>query len=153
LNTRFVPNATDRTGAQWEYHVGAAWAVGPRDRLSLTLGHRRKYARVVAQAYRRESVGGEYTRLLGRGSFLAAGITGQFDRYDRPDLTLSTQGRSDDAIIGQLMLGVPLNLLWKPLTGVMATFAYERFQQTSNLLNFEYTNNRVTGTISYKWGI
>ena len=133
--------------------VGANWVATPRDRIGLTLGHRRKYARAVAQAYRRESLGIEYTRLLGRGMFLAAGLTGQFDRYDRPDLTLGSQGRSDDALVGQLLFGAPLNLLWKPLAGFTGTFGYERFRQTSNLTNYEYSDNRLTAMISYKWGI
>ncbi|MEK7233990.1 MAG: tetratricopeptide repeat protein [Elusimicrobiota bacterium] len=153
VRTRLVPSAENRTGGQWDYGVGARWVATPRDRIGLTLGHRRKYARAVAQAYRRESLGIEYTRLLGRGMFLAAGLTGQFDRYDRPDLTLGSQGRSDDALVGQLLFGAPLNLLWKPLAGFTGTFGYERFRQTSNLTNYEYSDNRLTAMISYKWGI
>jgi len=153
VRTRLVPSAEDRTGDQWDMSVGAHWVATPRDRVGATFGHRRKYARAVAQAYRRESLSLEYTRLLGRGMFLAAGFTTQFDRYDRPDLTLGSQGRSDDALIGQLMFGAPLNLLWKPLAGFTGTLGYERFKQISNLINYAYTNNRLTAMISYKWGI
>lgn len=153
VRTRLVVNAEERTGGQWDYYAGANWVASPRDRFALTLGHRRKYARAVAQAYRRESVTGEYTRLLGRGAFFAAALTGQFDRYDRPDVTLSTQGREDDAIIGQLLIGMPLSLFWKPLSGFTWTIGYEGFQQASNLVNYEYTNNRASTMIVYKWGI
>lgn len=151
--TRYVPTAEDRTGGQWDYAAGARWAVTPRDRLGLTLGHRRKYARAVGQAYRRESVAADYTRLLGRGMFLAAGLTAQFDRYDRPDLALSSQGRSDDAIVASLLFGAPLSLLWKPLAGFSGTLGFERFRQTSNLINYAYSNNRLTAMLSYKWGL
>jgi len=153
VRTRYVPNAEDRTGDQYDLSAGAVWAASPRDRFGATLLHRRKYARAVALAYRRESVALEYTRLLGRGMFLAAGLTAQFDRYDRPDLTLSSQGRSDDAYVGNLLFGAPLGLLWKPLAAFNGTLGYERFRQTSNLINYAYTNNRLTALLTYKWGI
>lgn len=153
VKTKLVPNAEDRTGDQYDLSVGANWIASPRDRFGITGGHRRKYARAVAQAYRRESLGLDYTRLLGRGMFLATGLAVQFDRYDRPDRTLSHLGRNDDALIGQLLFGAPLNLLWEPLDGFMGTLGYERFQQTSNLVNYEYSNNRLTAMITYKWGI
>jgi len=153
VRTRLVGNAEDRTGDQYDLSVGANWIASPRDRFGAMAGHRRKYARAVAQAYRRESLGVDYTRLLGRGMFLAAGITGQFDRYDRPDTTISTQGRNDDAFVGQLLFGAPLSLLWKPLDGFMGTLGVERFQQNSDLINYDYSNNRLTAMVSYKWGI
>ncbi len=144
VRTRLAPTATDRTGDQYELSVGANWVASPRDRFGVMAGHRRKYARAVAQAYRRESLGVDYTRLLGRGMFLATSLVGQFDRYDRPDVTISTLGRNDDALTGSLMLGAPLSLFWKPLGGFMGTLGVERFQQTSNLINYDYSNNRLT---------
>ncbi|MDD5302875.1 MAG: tetratricopeptide repeat protein [Elusimicrobia bacterium] len=153
VRTRLAPLAEDRTGGQYDLSVGANWVASPLDRFSVTAGHRRKYARAVAQAYRRESLGGEYTRLLGRGAFFVAGLTGQFDRYDRPDVSLSTMGREDDAIIGQVLFGAPLSLFWKPLAGFTGTLGVERFQQFSNLVNYEYTNTRLTAMATYKWGI
>lgn len=153
VRTRYVPTAEDRTGEQYDLTVGANWVASPRDRLAVFAGHRRKYARAVAQAYRRETLGGDYTRLLGRGMFFVAGLSGQFDRYDRPDVSLSTMGREDDALIGQVLLGAPLALLWKPLSGFTGTVGYERFQQYSNILNYKYTNNRLTAMVTYKWGI
>ncbi len=153
VRTPLVLSATDRTGDQFDYSFGANWIATPRDRVGVTLLHRRKYALAVAQAYRRESIGLDYTRLLGRGMFAYASLIKQFDRYDRPDLALSTQGRNDDAIVAQLLFGVPMSLFWKPLAGFSSTFGYERFYQTSNLTNYTYTNNRLSAMISYKWGI
>lgn len=153
VRTPLVTNATDRTGQQFDYNAGVTIVATPRDRFAFWIGHRRKYAHAVAQAYRRESAGGEYTRLLGKGAFLAAGLTGQFDRYDRPDVTISTLGRNDDAVIGSLLVGAPLKLFWAPLDNFTGTLGVERFQQTSNLLNYEYSNNRLNAMVSYKWGI
>ena len=153
VRTPLIVNAQDRTGGQWDYSVGANWVATPRDRFGVTFLHRRKYAKAVASAYRRESIGIDYTHLLGRGAFLAAGITGQFDRYDRPDATLSTQGRNDDAFVASLMVGAPLKLIWSKLDGFTWTLGVERFQQNSNLLNYDYSNNRLSGMVTYKWGI
>ena len=153
VRTPLIVNAEDRTGDQYDAGFGANWVASPRDRFGFTFGHRRKQARAIASAYRRESVGAEYTRLLGGGMFLSAGLTGQFDRYDRPDPTVSTLGRSDDAFIAQLLYGMPLSLFWKPLAGFTGTFGVERFQQSSNLINYEYFNTRLTAMLSYKWGI
>ena len=152
-NTRLVTNGIDRKGEQYDFALGANWVASPRDRWGLSVGHRRKLAENVSAAYRRESVSVDYTRLLGRGMFLATGVTGQFDRYDRPDRALSTDGRSDDAVVTNLLFGAPLSLLWKPLDGFTGTLGWERFSQHSNLLNYIYSNNRVAASIGYRWGI
>ncbi len=153
VRTRLVTNAEDRTGGQWDYSAGANWVLSPRDRVGMTFLHRRKYAKAVASAYRREALSLDYTHLLGRGAFFAAGITGQADRYDRPDTTLSTDGRQDDALVGSLMVGVPLKIFWKSLDGFTGTLGVERFQQNSNIINYDYSNNRLSGMVTYKWGI
>lgn len=152
-NTREVRTGVDRKGEQYDYSLGATWVASPRDRWGLSVGHRRKYAQNVTAAYRRESVGVDYTRLLGRGMFLATSVTGQFDRYDRPDTALSTDGRSDDAVVTNLLFGLPLSLFWKPLDGFTGTLGWERFSSHSNLLNYAYSNNRLTAMVGYKWGI
>lgn len=153
LKTRLIPNGEDRKGEQFDFSLGASWAATPRDRLGLSAGHRRKRAKNVVQAYRRESATFDYTRLLGRGAFLSASVTGQFDRYDRPDPTVSRRTRSDDALVTSLLAGAPLTLLWKPLKGFTGTLGWERFSQDSNLLTYQYTNNRLSALLSYKWGI
>jgi hypothetical protein len=153
VRTRYIPTATDRTGDQVDYSLGAAWAATPRDRFGAALTHRRKLANARAFAYRRESVGLDYTRLLGRGMFLGAGLVGQFDRYDEADRTIAPFARQDDAVTASLMFGAPLDLLWKPLKGFTGTLGVERFQQTSNQLNYDYSNNRLSAMLAYKWGI
>lgn len=153
VRTPLVTTAEDRTGGQWDYTAGASWVLSPKSRVGAALTHRRKYAKAVAQAYRREAIALDYTRLLGRGAFLAAGLTGQFDRYDRPDVSIKTDGRQDDAYIASLLVGVPLKLFWKPLDGFTGTLGCERFSQTSNIINYDYSNNRLSAMVSYKWGI
>ncbi len=153
LRTRLIPTGDDRKGDQYDVNAGASWVVTPRDRVGMSVGHRRKLAKNVVMAYRRESVGVDYTRLLGRGTFLSAGVTGQFDRYDRPDVSVATDARNDDAVVTNLMLGAPLSLFWKPLKGFTGTVGWERFSQHSNIITYQYSNNRVSALIGYKWGI
>jgi hypothetical protein len=153
LRTRLVPNGNDRKGDQYDMSLGAVWVASPRDRWGAFAGHRRKLAKNVTQAYRRESVGVDYTRLLGRGTFLSVGVTGQFDRYDRPDTAIYSDARNDDAVITNLLVGAPLTLFWKPLKGFTGTLGWERFSQHSNIVTYTYSNNRLSALVSYKWGI
>lgn len=140
-------------GLDWT--VGSAWTADPTDRFTLTLLHRRKYARLVAPAaYRRESVGGEWLHLLGKGRYLVLGMTGQFDRYEVPDTTvLAGVVRHDDAVIGQVLYGQPLDLIWSRLSGLTGSLGYEYFMEHSNLMNFDYSNDKLTAFVTYKWGI
>lgn len=153
VKTRLIPTATDRTGDQYDAALGAQWIVSPRDRFGFTLGHRIKRANNWTLAYRRESAGLDYTRLLGKGRFLALGLSGQFDRYAEADVTTFSRARADDAMIFSMMYGMPLDGFWKHLNGFSATVGYERFQQTSNILNYDYSNDRLSAAVAYKWGI
>jgi hypothetical protein len=155
VNTPRVPNATDRTGDQLDWTLGSAWSPTPTDRFTLTGLHRRKYALLVADsAYRRESFGGEWLHLLGNGRFLVMSMTGQFDRYEVPDATvIDGTIRHDDAVIGQLMYGQPLDLVWSRLKDFTGSVGYEYFMEHSNIPNFDYSNNKLTALVTYKWGI
>jgi len=151
--TPLIPLGDERKGDQYDWGLGASYLLTAFDRLSMTLGHRRKYALQVFDAYRRESLALEYTRLLGRGMFLVAGLSAQYDRYDRADNTISEMNRHDDAYTAQLLYGAPLSLLWKPLDAFTGTLGYQRFQQRSNLTNYQYSNDQLTALVTYKWGI
>lgn len=153
LKTRLVPTSRDRDGDQFDFSAGVQWVASPRDRVGFTAGHRRKVAFNPTLGFRREWAGVDYTRLLGRGTFLAAGLSGQFDRYDRIDPTVASFGRQDDAMILSLVYGAPLELIWKPLKGFSGTLGWERFAQSSNIVTYDYSNNRLTALVSYKWGI
>jgi hypothetical protein len=153
LRTPLITNGADRKGDQYDASLGANYLITPSDRVSATFTHRRKFARADFDAYRRESLGLEYMRLLGRGMFAVAGASEQFDRYDRADATIVANPRHDDGFTGQLLFGAPLNLLWKPLDGFTGTLGYERFQQRSNLTNYQYSNDKLTALLTYSWGI
>ncbi|MBI4371513.1 MAG: DUF560 domain-containing protein [Elusimicrobia bacterium] len=153
-NTPQLATAEDRTGEQLDSTLGAAWTPAPADRLSLSVLHRRKFARQAFDAYRRESGTLEWLHLLGRGAFFQGAFTGQLDRYEIPDATVvSGVVRHDDGWRAQALLGAPLSLFWSPLRDFTGTIGYEYFRQTSNVVNYDYFNHNATVLLTYKWGM
>ncbi|MEK7389097.1 MAG: tetratricopeptide repeat protein [Elusimicrobiota bacterium] len=148
-----VTAGADRRGDQYTFGVTGRFLATPLDRFSASLGHRRKFARADYLAYRRESIGVDYTRLLSRGMFASAGATVDLDRYERADKSVSERVRQDNAATFSLLYGMPMNIVSKRLDGFTGTLGYERFQQSSNLTNFTYSNNRLTAMMIYSWGI
>jgi hypothetical protein len=154
VDTPIVRTAQEREGAQFDYEAGATWVPTPVDRFALTARHRRKHARVVANAYRREGAGLEWTRLFGKGVFFVGTVEGQFDRYERPDAFVHpTTRRHDDAVRLEFLTGVPMSLFWKSMRSFTVSLGYENFRQASNIVNYDYTNNRLSALITYQWGI
>ena len=155
VNTPLVTNATALTGNQMDFSIGSAWSATPTDRFSLTLLHRRKLAQDAAYgAYRRESIGGEWLHLLGKGRFIVLSGTGFFDRYEVADAAvLPGVVRHDDTVIAQALYGQPLELLSPNLKNFTGSIGYEYYMAHSNVANYEYTNHKVTALLTYKWGI
>lgn len=155
VNTPLIATAEHRTGDQLDWQAGAGWSPVPTERFALTLLHRRKFAQNVADsAYRRESIGGEWLHLLGQGRFLVFSLTGQFDRYEIPDAAvLPGVVRHDDAVVGQVLYGQPLDPLWSRLKNFTGSLGYEYFMEKSNVANDDYSNDKLTLLVTYKWGI
>src|SRR2546430_2482387 len=108
---------------------------------------------VVDLVYCCESVGGEWLCLFGCGCFFVAGLTGQFDHYEVPNATvLDGVVRHDDAVVGELLYGQPMDLLWSRLKGFTGSIDYEYFMERSNIINDDYSNDKLTTMLTYKWG-
>jgi len=152
-NTLDVTDATDHSGIQDDFTLGGAWTPDPQDRVSVTLLHRRKIAEQAFDAYRRESIDVEYMRLLGKGCYGLVGVTAQFDRYEQPDLSIAANNRADNDLIPQVLVGAPLDLLWKPLKNFTGTLSYQFYHELSSVENYTYWDHKVTGLVTYKWGI
>jgi hypothetical protein len=153
INTPRVPLGADRRGKQYEGSFGGQTALTPLDRVTASVGHRRKLALNVSDSYRREYFNLDYTRLLGHGMYAATGAEFDFDRYDEADPTIVSTVRHDNIVVGRVMFGAPLSLLWKPLDGFTGTLSYERYQAGSNVASYQYTNDKFTALITYLWGI
>ena len=108
----------------------------------------------MAYAYRREGVGLEWLRLFGKGAFVMATLEGQFDRYEQADAFVDRGiPRQDDAGRLELLTGVPMGRFWAPLRPFTMILGYEYYRQGSNIVNYDYTNNRLSAMVTYQWGI
>lgn len=152
-NTPLIANASDRSGDQFNYGASATWTPTPADRVALTFAHQRKFAVQVFDAYRREGVTLDYTRLLPHSCFALAGLTANYDRYEQPDPLVAPIARSDDGYIPHLAAGAPLDPLWSGLKGFTGTLGFQYQIQRSSVMNYRYSNAEVNALISYQWGI
>jgi hypothetical protein len=152
-DTPLVGDGSDRSGDQFTGAAGAAWNPDPADRLSLTLEHQRKFAVQVFDAYRREGLTLDYTRLLGRGCFALAGVTMNFDRYEQPDESITDASRNDDGYIPHVTVGAPLEPLWRGLRGFTGTLGFQYQIEKSTVENYQYNNAEVNALLTYQWGI
>jgi|GEM_PF-1700432 len=152
-DTDQITDGSDRSGFQFTYQLGGAWTPDPADRFALTVEHQRKFAIQVYDAYRREGLTFDYTRLLGRGCFALAGITMNFDRYEQPEPAISVINRNDNGFIPHATFGAPLDPLWRGLRGFTGTLSFQYQAEQSTVENYTYSNAEVTGLISYQWGI
>ncbi len=151
--TPLVANGSDRSGDQFTFAAGAGWTPDPTDRLTLTLTHQRKFAVQLFDAYRREAVTVDYTRLFEHGVFALVGLTADFDRYEQPDPLVGPGLRSDDGYIPHAAFGAPLDLISRMMKGFTAILGVQYQVQRSSLLNDRYTNGAVNAQLSYQWGI
>lgn len=154
VNTPLIAAAEQREGDQFDYELGTAWTATPTDRLTLSGVYRRKFARTVSNAYSRKGASLEWLHLMRKGAFLVATIEGQFDRYEVADSFVDSRViRHDEAGRFELLTGAPMSFLWAPLHPFTLTLGYEHFRQGSNIVNYDYTNNRLSLLVSYQWGI
>lgn len=153
VDTPLVRAAREREGSQFDYELGAVYAPTTVDRFTAGVQHRRKHARGVVNAYRREGLSLEWLRLLGRGAFMVTTLAGQFDRYEQNDPFVSAEVRHDDAGRLELLAGAPVSLLWRRARDLTLTLGYEHFRQGSNVRNYDYTSNRLSVLLTYQWGI
>jgi tetratricopeptide (TPR) repeat protein len=152
-NTALITNGSDRSGDQYDLSLGASWAPDPADRVALTFLHQRKMAVQVFDAYSREGITLDYTRLLPHSCFALVGLTANYDRYEQPDQLVAPAARSDDGYIPHLAVGAPLDPLWNLLKGFTGTLGFQYQVERSSVLNYQYTNAEVNALISYQWGI
>jgi hypothetical protein len=152
-NTALITNGSDRSGDQFNYAAEATWTPTPADRVSLTLLHQRKFAIQLFDAYRREGITLDYTRLFPHSCFALIGLTANYDRYEQPDPLVAPISRSDDGYIPHLAVGAPLDPLWSGLKGFTGTLGFQYQVQNSSVMNYQYSNAEVNVLLSYQWGI
>ncbi|TBR26303.1 DUF2860 domain-containing protein [bacterium] len=151
IRTSDVPTAVERTGNETTLTGGAQLTFSPTQRVNLSAGYQQRDARKMYNAYDRHSFGLTHSWLLGKGRFLLSGLNLDVDRYRAPDLAIANQERADDKARLSLTFGQPLSPLGKLFEPFLFTASYEYLQVNSNILNYAYTNNKVSGMLTYRW--
>lgn len=151
VRTSNIPTALQRNGGHFHVDYGFHYNLRPNQRLTAGLGFTDQQAREEEFAYDRHKILGRHAWLLGKGRFLLSGLTVQIDNYKQPDTTVSPKDRQDLTMRVGSTFGMPLGDLWKPLKNVLWTFTYEYFHANSNLINYSYTNNKVSTMFTYRW--
>jgi len=140
------PTADDRSGGVAQLDLGADWPLGPSQRLAVQLGGTSKHARENYYAYTGGAALLSHTWLLGSGQFLLSTAVARYDTYREEQEFVSHRKRRDAGLRGQLLYGVPLELVvgrWlelRALQGVVVTLRVEHSATESNLRNYEYAN-------------
>ncbi|OGR59950.1 MAG: hypothetical protein A2X36_06805 [Elusimicrobia bacterium GWA2_69_24] len=152
LNTSIVPTGRDRRGAYWDLGYGGAYVLNPTHRLSLSMGHERKDSEADFQDYYRHRWDLSHAWLLGQGRFLLSSVNYNWDRYDAADQSVCSVKRVDHAYRLSGTFGTPLGFIYKPLKDLLWTFTYEYLKSRSNIVNYAYSNNRISTMLTYQWG-
>lgn len=153
VRTTDIPTATERTGNEAGIKVGAQVTASPTQRVNVDVGYQQRDARKMYNGYERNSLSLTHSWLLGKGRFLLSGVNLDRDRYSAPDLAIANQERADDKARLSWTFGQPLSPLGKLFEPLLLTATYEYLQVNSNILNYSYTNNKVSGMLTYRWGL
>lgn len=151
IRTTVVPTAQERTGGEATVRGGAQVTLSPTHRLGLEAGYQQRDARQMYNAYDRVIVSLTHSWLLGKGRFLLSGLNVDRDRYRAPDLAIANQHRADDRVRASLTFGQPLSPLGRLFEPFLLTASYEYLHVNSNILNYAYSNNKVSGLLTYRW--
>lgn len=153
VNTRDLQDASDRTGIQLDLTAGASRILTPTNKLTASYTHGMKHASQAWWAYSREAVDLSDLWLTGAGTFVMGSVGYRYDHYSRPDPSVSVKTRHDDIWRAALTGGAPLGILHPKLKDVLATLNYEYYQATSNLVNYAYTNNKISALLTWRWEV
>jgi hypothetical protein len=151
VNTSEVPNIGDETGIRFDATLGVERVLTPNMKLTASYTHEIKHAAQDFWEYQRESVDLAHLWLLGKGTFLLTSAALHYDRYEQPNPLLSQTLRDDKTLRAGITYGVPLDVVCPKLKDFLATFNYEYFQALSTVENYAYTNNKVSGLVTYRW--
>lgn len=152
--TAIVPVGPERSGRQGDVLAGVSYAASPKLSLNAGYGWTRKSAVKPYNALDRHMLSLGAVRLLGKGRFAMLSQSLSFDEYARPDpLISSTLGRSDELYRTKVGAGTPLGFIAPFLKDFLLTLSYEYLYSKSNLVNFEYENNKFEGMLNYRWSL
>jgi tetratricopeptide (TPR) repeat protein len=149
--TAVVPTASDRTGIQVDSTLGGDYSIVPTNRVGVDVLYTVKHAQNIAFSFFRKGFGVTDTWLLGKGMFLLTALHLNVDDYAHADPLVGPGLRRDTTIQTDVTYGAPLSLLCPKLQDLVFTLTYENYDAMSTISNYAYTNNKVSGLLTYKW--
>ncbi|MFI5345054.1 MAG: tetratricopeptide repeat protein [Elusimicrobiota bacterium] len=149
--TAVVPTAADRTGIQVDTTLGGDYSILPTNRVGANVLYTVKHAQNNAFTFFRKGLGVTDTWLTGKGTFLLSSLRLNVDNYPYADTAVSSTLRRDTTIQADITCGAPLSLIDARLKDLLFTFTYEYFDSMSTLSNYGYTNDKISGLLTYKW--
>jgi hypothetical protein len=150
-------SAREKTGPQFTLGGGLNYVLNPEMRVGIELSSIRKRASRNYNSYDGEAVSLSHTWLLGAGLFLLSAVSGEIDRYEEGDPTVSEMSRRDRIGKMRLTLGVPVATLVDEegtlpfLRDLTLTLSGEAIRQSSNLTNYTYNNRRASVGLTKRW--
>ena len=150
-------SAREKTGPQFTLGGGLNYVLNPEMRVGIELSSIRKRASRNYNSYDGEAVSLSHTWLLGAGLFLLSAVSGEIDRYEEGDPTVSEMSRRDRIGKMRLTLGVPVATLVDEegtlpfLRDLTLTLSGEAIRQSSNLTNYTYNNSRASVGLTKRW--
>ena len=143
--------ATQRSGDKQFVTGGASVVLSPTMKLETAFTFTNKEAKEQFNAYEGHGLSTTHTWLLGKGQFLLNTLEFETDGYREVDAAISVRRRRDKQLRYRFTYGAPVAFLlgervlpapW--LANLTAVASFEQFRSLSNVLNYTYSNSKIT---------
>lgn len=161
MNIADNTTGAQRKGPEVKQDLSVSYLLTSTMKLSSGIGYTYKQAEEQHYAYTGLNLNGSFLWLLGKGQYLVQSIETDFDFYDEPDFSRTSEHRKDKSLRLRTTYGVPLSLfqikkiLPKYLDEVLGDMilgaTYEFYRAMSNITNYTYNNHKFQGTLSKTW--
>lgn len=152
---RATPNylsAALRSGKRYSVRGGGVWHLSPTQSVAVEGLYMDKQGQTGFESYARYGASAQHTWLLGRGAFTVAGVWAEKSDYDASDPFVSAQTREEWLYRARFTVGAPLDYFASNLPesigdiNIIAQYEYETAD--SNILNYDYSTNKVNLMLS-----
>jgi len=154
----------EQDGRRLRLNGGVILPLAQNQLLRLSFGFADKDADASYRAYQGFKLGADHTWLIGGSRFLLTSLSLAHNEHDAADLLISgVPGivREDDIFRLRATYGLNLGALFEldasdgalgeALGGVSWTITAEHLRQNSNIINYDYKNNRLQAMLSRSW--